>query len=73
MPVPQQRRRKRVAANAPASVPSSVLSSDWERWVAQFRPEAQALWNLMIEINCRLAREAYARELASRSAARATA
>ena len=60
--------RRRHAASAPSSTPAAG-ASDWDRWLTQFRPEAQALWSLLIEVNCRLAREAYARELTARATA----
>lgn len=37
--------------------------NEWEAWLAQFRPEARALMDLMIEVNCRLARESIARHV----------
>lgn len=55
------RRARHAATRTPsaASVASVASGSEWERWLAQFRPEAQALFTLMIEVRARLAREAY--------------
>jgi len=57
-----------VALSAGGTAPSSGAHGEWERWLAQFRPEAQALMNLMIDINCRLAREASMRQSVAQQA-----
>jgi hypothetical protein len=53
--------RESAAPTTPAlaSVPGVTLA--WRAWVAQFPPEARLLLDLLIEVNCRLAREKAAR------------
>lgn len=60
MPTPQ----RGVTGVTVATTSTTHAANEWERWLAQFRPEARALMNLMVDINCRLAREAYARQMA---------
>lgn len=46
---------------APALVGMPGATLTWRAWVAQFPPEARMLLDLLIEVNCRLAREKAAR------------
>lgn len=54
------------ATTSPTSAAQSS-SSEWERFLAPFRPEARALFNLMVEVQCRLAGEAYRAYLANQA------
>lgn len=42
---------------APALAGIGGVTLAWRAWVAQFPPEARLLLDLLIEVNCRIARE----------------